>query len=199
MKNQTLKTNGYNILGVDPGTNILGYAILQVDGSVLKVIDFGVFRLEKYGEHTSKLKEIFLQLQELIETYLPKYLAIEAPFYGKNVQSMLKLGRAQGVAMAAAITMGLDITEYAPKKIKQSITGNGNASKEQVAAMLETILRIKIDTDHLDATDALAAAVCHYNQSGTMKTVSQTKTKSKTKTGSWEAFVKENPGKIFKK
>lgn len=199
MKNQPSKSRGYNILGVDPGTNILGYAILQVDGSVLKVIDFGVFRLEKYGEHTNKLKEIFLQLQELIETYLPEYLAIEAPFYGKNVQSMLKLGRAQGVAMAAAITMGLDITEYAPKKIKQSITGNGNASKEQVAAMLETILRIKIDTDHLDATDALAAAVCHYNQSGTLKTSSQTKTSSKTKTGSWEAFVKENPGKIFKK
>ncbi len=198
MKNQTFENTGYNILGVDPGTNILGYAILKVDGSVLKVIDFGVFKLEKYGEHTNKLKEIFLQLQELIETYLPKYLAIEAPFYGKNVQSMLKLGRAQGVAMAAAITMGLDITEYAPKKIKQSITGNGNASKEQVAAMLETILRIKIDTDHLDATDALAAAVCHFNQSGSL-TRSHTKTRSKTKTGSWESFVKENPGKIFKK
>jgi crossover junction endodeoxyribonuclease RuvC len=158
----------YKILGVDPGTNILGYAVLEVDGRQLRVLNFGVFHLEKYEDHHEKLKEIFLQLQEIIETYLPKQLAIEAPFYGKNVQSMLKLGRAQGVAMAAAITMGLEIQEYAPKKVKQSVTGNGNASKEQVAAMLESILKIKISSKHLDATDALGVAVCHYNQTGSI-------------------------------
>lgn len=192
--------NSYKILGIDPGTNILGYAILEVNGKVLKLIDFGVLRLEKYGDHHDKLKEIFLQLQELIETYRPTQLAVEAPFYGKNVQSMLKLGRAQGVAMAAAITMGLEINEYAPKKIKQSITGSGNASKEQVAAMLETILKIKVSSQHLDATDALGVAVCHYNQSGGLGSVpSKTKaqTNNKKSVSTWSAFVKENPDKIL--
>ena len=177
-------TKPYKILGVDPGTNILGYAIIEIDGKQVKVIHFGVFRLEKYEDHHEKLKEIFLQLQEIIETYLPKTLAIESPFYGKNVQSMLKLGRAQGVAMAAAITMGLEIVEYAPKKIKQSITGNGNASKEQVSAMLETILRIKITATHLDATDALATAICHYNQNSSLS-IGTTKYKD------WADFVKK--------
>jgi crossover junction endodeoxyribonuclease RuvC len=184
-------TEPYKILGVDPGTNLLGYAVMQVDGSKLKVINFGVFHLEKYESHHEKLKEIFLQLQEIIETYLPKYLAIEAPFFGKNVQSMLKLGRAQGVAMAAAMTMGLEITEYAPKSIKQSITGNGNASKEQVMAMLETILKIKITTKHLDATDALAAALTHYNQMSSPLA-------GLAKKGGWDAFLKANPEKIAK-
>jgi crossover junction endodeoxyribonuclease RuvC len=184
-----LKSDSYKILGVDPGTNILGYAVLEVDGRQLKVLSFGVFRLEKFKDHHEKLKEIFLQLQEIIETYLPSQLAIEAPFYGKNVQSMLKLGRAQGVAMAAAMTMGLEIEEYAPKKIKQSVTGNGNASKEQVAAMLESILRIKITTVHLDATDALGAAVCHYNQtSGVLG--------GGKKHSGWAAYIKENPDKV---
>lgn len=177
-------TTPYKILGVDPGTNILGYAVIEVDGKQIKVINFGVFRLEKFSDHHEKLKEIYLQLQEIIEAFLPKTLAIESPFYGKNVQSMLKLGRAQGVAMAAAITMGLDIVEYAPKKIKQSITGNGNASKEQVAAMLETILKIKITTSHYDATDALAAAICHFNQ-GSVKGGATTKYKD------WADFIKK--------
>jgi crossover junction endodeoxyribonuclease RuvC len=181
----------YKILGVDPGTNILGYAVLEVDGKALKVINFGVFHLEKYEDHHEKLKEIFLQLQEIIETYLPKQLAIEAPFYGKNVQSMLKLGRAQGVAMAAAMTMGLEIQEYAPKKIKQSITGNGNASKEQVAAMLESILKIKISSKHLDATDALGVAVTHYNQTGSIMG-------GQKKHSGWASFIKDNPGKVGK-
>lgn len=188
VKNQIIPDT-YRILGVDPGTNILGYAVLEVAGKQLKVRTFGVFHLEKYEDHHEKLKEIFLQLQEIIETYLPRDLAIEAPFYGKNVQSMLKLGRAQGVAMAAAITMGLSITEYAPKKVKQSVTGNGNASKEQVAAMLESILKIKITSTHFDATDALGVAVCHYNQSSGpfagMK-----------KHSGWASFVKDNPGKV---
>lgn len=193
----TLSPVPYSILGVDPGTNILGYAILQVHGRNLNVITFGVIHLEKYDDHHDKLKEIFLQLQEIIETYRPSQMAVEAPFYGKNVQSMLKLGRAQGVSMAAAITMGLTIEEYAPKKVKQSITGNGNASKEQIAAMLENILKIKIDSKYLDATDALGVAVCHYNQSGMI--TPPVRKKAAKKSSDWSAFVKENPDKIFKK
>ncbi|MGB4959417.1 MAG: crossover junction endodeoxyribonuclease RuvC [Saprospiraceae bacterium] len=181
--------DSYKILGVDPGTNVLGYAVLDVQGKILKVITFGVFHLVKFEDHHEKLKEIFLQLQEIIETYLPDQLAIEAPFYGKNVQSMLKLGRAQGVAMAAAMTMGLEIQEYAPKKIKQSITGNGNASKEQVAAMLESILKIKITSKHLDATDALGVAVCHFNQSGGLGG-------SQKKHSGWASFLKDHPDRI---
>lgn len=154
----------YKILGIDPGTNILGYAIMEVDGSQLKIVTFGVIKLKNEKDHQTKLKEIFLQLQEIVETYQPKHLAIEAPFYAKNPQSLLKLGRAQGVAIAAGITMGLDITEYMPKKIKMSVTGNGNASKEQVSSMLEQLLKVKITTEYLDATDALAVAYCHYNQ-----------------------------------
>ena len=152
------------ILGVDPGTNITGYAIIEADKKNCKMITAGIFDLRKCADHQTKLKEIFLQLQEVIETYLPQELAIEAPFYGKNVQSMLKLGRAQGVSMAAAMTMGLKINEYAPKKIKQAITGSGNASKEQVAALLQSRLNIRIDQKYLDATDALGAAVCHWQQ-----------------------------------
>lgn len=181
----------YKILGVDPGTNLLGYAILEIDGKKQKVITFGVLRLQSHKEHTAKLREIFLQLQEIIETYLPTQMAVEAPFYGKNVQSMLKLGRAQGVAMAAAITMGLDIVEYSPKKIKQSVTGNGNASKEQVAAMLESILRIKISSSYLDATDALATAMCHYNQTGGIFGATK-------KYSGWSGFLKDNPNKVSK-
>lgn len=184
----------YKILGIDPGTNILGYAILEVAGRQLTAKAFGVIHLEKFDDHHEKLKEIFLQLQEIIESYQPNAMAVEAPFYGKNVQSMLKLGRAQGVSMAAAITMGLSICEYAPKKVKQSITGNGNASKEQVAAMLESILKIKIETKYLDATDALGVAVCHYNQQGGL--VSEGVKKPKKTGSSWAQFIKDNPGKV---
>ena len=155
----------FKILGVDPGTNITGYSIIRCEGRSCSLITAGIFDLRKCQDHQTKLKEIYLQLQEIIETYLPRSLAIEAPFYGKNVQSMLKLGRAQGVAMAAAITMGVEIHEYAPKRIKQAITGNGNASKEQVAAMLKSRMGIVLDDQKLDASDALAAAVCHFQQS----------------------------------
>lgn len=179
----------YNILGVDPGTNILGYAILRVEGSTLSVPTVGIIKLDKFSDHQTKLKEIYLQLQEVIECYLPSQMAIEAPFFGKNVQSMLKLGRAQGVAIAAAITMGVDITEYAPKKIKVSITGNGNASKEQVAAMLQNILKIKLDMKKMDATDALAAAYTHYNQ-GSIKETTGRKYKD------WKSYLKENPKQL---
>jgi len=184
-------SDSYKILGVDPGTNLLGYAVLEVHGKVTKLQTMGVLRLQSYETHTLKLKEIFLQLQEIIETYQPSQLSIEAPFYGKNVQSMLKLGRAQGVAMAAGMTMGLEITEYSPKKIKQSVTGNGNASKEQVSAMLESILGVKFTDTYLDATDALGAAMCHYNQSSN-------KMMGKKSYKDWGSFLKDNPGKMSK-
>ncbi len=153
------------------------------------VQDIGVIKLNKLGDHQTKLKEIFLQLQEIIETYLPSHMAIESPFFGKNVQSMLKLGRAQGVSMAAAMTMGLEITEYSPKKIKQSITGNGNAAKEQVAALLKGMLKFEVKEHYLDATDALAAAVCHYHQISRGGPI-------QAKGNNWKKFLKENPDRI---
>lgn len=176
----------YKILGVDPGTNVLGYGLIEIDQKTPKLITLGVIRLEKFENHQTKLKEIFLELQEIIETYLPTSMAVEAPFFGKNVQSMLKLGRAQGVAMAAGITMGLDIIEYSPKKIKQSITGNGNASKEQIAAMLQHIFKQPIQHKYLDATDALAAAVTHFHQTSNGQLAG-------TSYSGWDAFIKKNP------
>ena len=178
------------ILGVDPGTNILGYAMLEVSGKELRVLDAGVIRLKRDMDHQTRLKEIFLQLQEIIETFLPVVMAIEAPFFGKNVQSMLKLGRAQGVAMAAAMTMGLEIAEYSPKKIKQSVTGNGNAAKEQVAAMLEQLLSFSLENHKLDTSDALAAAYCHY-----LKTSGAVPSSGTPRSG-WGKFIRENPGRI---
>ncbi len=179
----------YKILGVDPGTNILGYAVIEIDGQKIKLLELNVMHLKKYEDHHTKLKEIFLQLQEVIETYLPKQMAIEAPFYGKNVQSMLKLGRAQGVCMAAAITMGLKIYEFAPKKIKQSITGNGNATKEQVADLLSRMLNVNIQDHYLDATDGLAAAVTLYNQMSNPLFQSGGKV-------NWKKFISDNPGRV---
>ncbi len=179
------------ILGVDPGTNITGYSIIASEGRTCKMITAGIFDLRKHTDHQTKLKEIFLQLQEVIETYLPQHLAVEAPFYGKNVQSMLKLGRAQGVAMAAAMTMGLEIHEYAPKKIKMAITGSGNASKEQVAAMLKSRMNINLDALNLDATDALAAAVCHFQRISAPGGGAQQK-----KHKDWKSFVNANKDKL---
>lgn len=183
--------DSYKILGIDPGTNILGYAVLEVNGRKVKIITFGVIKLFKEENQAGKLREIFLQVQEIIESYLPKHMAIEAPFFGKNVQSMLKLGRAQGVAIAAGITMGLDVHEYSPKRIKQSVTGNGNASKEQVSAMLESILKVKIEAKYHDATDALATAYCHFNQIGFSLGDGE-------KLSGWKAFLTANPERIKK-
>ncbi len=182
-------TDDYKILGIDPGTNVLGYGILEVRGKELKVVTLGVIHLEKYPDHQTKLKEIFLQLQEIIETYLPREMSVEAPFFGKNVQSMLKLGRAQGVAMAAAMTMGLNITEFSPKKIKKAVTGNGNASKEQLCSMLCKILKVNIETKYLDATDALGAAYCKYNElSNPLSGLGGVK--------SWKSFMAANPKRV---
>jgi crossover junction endodeoxyribonuclease RuvC len=179
------------ILGIDPGTTIMGYGIIHCKGKKMELINLGVIYLNKIDGHALKLKTIFERTTHLIENYTPDELAIEAPFFGKNVQSMLKLGRAQGVAIAAALSRDLTITEYSPKKIKQSITGNGNASKEQVAAMLKTLLSIKNLPKDLDATDGLAAAVCHHFQS------SKTSGLGKSYTG-WESFLKSNPDKEIK-
>jgi len=179
----------YKILGVDPGTNIMGYAVLEIKDDKPRLTTMGIIHLSSLKDHQNKLKEIFLQLQEIIETYLPREMAIEAPFYGKNVQSMLKLGRAQGVSMAAAMTMGLEIHEYAPKKIKQAITGNGNASKEQVASMLCNMLNINIQDKYFDATDALAAAMTLHHASGSPIQ------KGKSYSG-WKQFLSENPNRV---
>jgi len=178
------------ILGVDPGTAVTGYGIIQVRGSAITLIKHGVIETGKGDDHPMKLKVIFEGILAIIDAFNPDELAIEAPFFGKNVQSMLKLGRAQGVSMAAALYRNIPITEYSPKKIKQAITGNGNASKEQVAAMLQQLLKFKNDAAFLDATDGLAAAVCHYLQNNIGG-----KSSDKKHTG-WKAFLADNPGKL---
>jgi crossover junction endodeoxyribonuclease RuvC len=176
------------ILGIDPGTIVMGYGLLHIQNKILKPIGIGVIKLDKYDDHGLRLKKIFDRMIGIIEEFKPDELAIEAPFFGKNVQSMLKLGRAQGVAIAAALSKNVPITEYSPKKIKMSITGNGNASKEQVAAMLQQILGLSAEQEYLDATDALGAALCHYYQN------SKTSSGGKVFSG-WKAFLADNPGR----
>jgi crossover junction endodeoxyribonuclease RuvC len=174
------------ILGIDPGTVVMGYGLIHIKNSQISVLGLGVIKLDKYEEHADRLKKIFERTVSIIEEYKPDELAIEAPFFGKNVQSMLKLGRAQGVAIAAALSKNIPITEYSPKKIKMSVTGNGNASKEQVAAMLKQILGIEKEQAYLDATDALGAALCHYYQHKNQNNT------GKSYTG-WKAFLTDNP------
>lgn len=183
----TLATNDRIILGIDPGTLVMGYGLVQIQNNKLSLIALGVIKLDKFDEHSDRLKKIFERVVGLIEEYKPDELAIEAPFFGKNVQSMLKLGRAQGVAIAAALSKSIPMTEYSPKKIKMSVTGNGNASKQQVAAMLESLLNFKNNDNYLDATDALGAAVCHYFQNKT------TALGVKKSYSGWDAFIKDNP------
>ncbi len=175
------------ILGIDPGTLVMGYGLIHIVGNQVKPVSIGIIKLEQYEDHALRLQKIFERTCAIIEEYKPDELAIEAPFFGKNVQSMLKLGRAQGVAIAAALSKKIPITEYSPKKIKMAITGNGNASKEQVAAMLRQMLGLKQENKYLDATDALGAAMCHYFQN---RGVSGTQKKSY---GSWKAFLNDNP------
>ena len=174
------------ILGIDPGTSVMGYGLILVKGKQIKLLQYGVIHLKKYVGHELKLKKIFERVTSLLEEFHPDEMALEAPFYGKNVQSMLKLGRAQGVAMSAALAREIPITEYAPKKVKQSVTGNGNASKEQVASMLQTLLQFKELPKMLDATDALAVAVCHHFQNG----------QAQSRAASWKSFVSGNPGRV---
>lgn len=174
------------ILGLDPGTSVMGYGIILARGSALKLLQFGVIHLGKIDSHELRLKKIFDRVLTILDEFNPDEVALEAPFYGKNVQSMLKLGRAQGVAMSAALYREIPIVEYAPKKVKQSVTGNGNASKEQVAKMLMTLFKFKEAPKLMDATDALAVAVCHHYQNGA----------GKVKKKSWETYVKDNPKRV---
>ncbi len=178
------------ILGIDPGTNIMGYGLIINSGNKIRLITMGILKLSSYDNHSLKLKKIFERTLGIIEEYKPDEIAIEAPFFGKNVQSMLKLGRAQGVAMAAGLYKNIPIFEYSPKKIKQSITGNGNASKEQVSAMLGSIVEFAEPPTSLDATDGLAAAVCHYFQ-GSLGN-------EKSGYSGWKGFLKDNPGRLKK-
>ena len=176
------------ILGIDPGTTIMGFGLIKVKDKKMSLILMNELNLTKYKDHYLKLKLIFERTISLIESYNPDEIAIEAPFFGKNIQSMLKLGRAQGVAMAAGLIREIPIQEYSPKKIKMSITGNGNASKEQVAKMLQSLLKIEKLPKNLDSTDGLAAAVCHfYNSQNSF---------GEKKYSGWASFVKNNQEKI---
>lgn len=176
------------ILGIDPGTTVMGFGIIKVVNKKMELVLMNELLLRKYTDPYTKLKLIFERTIELIDSYHPDEIAIEAPFYAKNVQSMLKLGRAQGVAMAAGLSRQVPITEYMPKKIKMAITGNGNASKEQVAKMLQSLLKIKSLPKNLDSTDGLAAAVCHFYNEGRVDGVK--------KYSGWSSFVKNNPEKL---
>lgn len=177
------------ILGIDPGTTIMGFGLIRVVNKEMSFIQLNELHLSKYPDHYVRLRLIFERTMELIDTHHPDEIAIEAPFFGKNVQSMLKLGRAQGVAMAAGLSRDIPVTEYAPKKIKMAITGNGNASKMQVAKMLQSLLNLKEIPKNLDSTDGLAAAVCHFFNTGKASTA------GKSYTG-WDAFVKQNEDRI---
>ncbi len=180
------------ILGIDPGTNVMGYGLLRVTGNKAEMIAMGVIELHKYADHYLRLGRIFERVTNIIDSYHPDELAIEAPFFGKNVQSMLKLGRAQGVAIAAAIERDLPITEYEPRKIKVAITGNGAASKEQVAGMLKRMLKIPEESmnEQMDATDALGAAYCHFIQMG--------RPVAEHSFSSWKDFINKNADKVHK-
>lgn len=177
------------ILGIDPGTNVMGFGVLKITGSKMELLEMGVVRMEKLNDPAVKLKRIFEATIGIMEKHYPDELAIEAPFFGKNVQSMLKLGRAQGVAIAAALSHGLPVREYSPRKIKLSVTGSGNASKEQVAAMLQKLFHFAEIPDFLDATDAVAVALCHHFQNGS-------NAGAEKKVSGWNAFLKQNPERL---
>jgi crossover junction endodeoxyribonuclease RuvC len=188
------------ILGIDPGTVVMGFGLVKCAGDKLSLIEMGVLRLPTSKDSYTRLQLIHQKVRDLIGRFGPEDFAIEAPFFGKNVQSMLKLGRAQGVAIAAAIQAGIPVTEYSPKKVKQSITGNGNSEKEQVWKMLQHILQLEQDIPAYDASDALAVAVCHFFQYRTEALLGDAAEKTgktpKKKADSWEAFVQQNPGKV---
>jgi crossover junction endodeoxyribonuclease RuvC len=185
------------ILGIDPGTLMMGYGIIEVyDDKRILLKEMNVLKLSGKKDNHQRLQLIHEKVIGLIDQHQPHEFAIEAPFFGKNVQSMLKLGRAQGVAIAAAMSANLSVTEYSPKKVKQSITGNGNADKEQVWKMLQRILLIGERPKHYDATDALAVAICHHFQSNKLIKKSNGQKKPVVKKNSWEEFIRQNPGKV---
>ncbi len=191
--NEGVKNYERVILGIDPGTNVMGYGVLGINGKNPEVVVMGVIQLSKFESHYLRLRRIYERVLQIVEEYLPDELAIEAPFFGKNVQSMLKLGRAQGVAMAAALSRDVPITEYPPLTIKQSVTGNGQASKEQVANMLKHLLHIPDERmpSLADATDALAAALTHFYETGKPQIARGPK--------SWAEFLRQNPDRIAKR
>lgn len=198
----------YRILGLDPGTNYMGYGILEVEGRNLKAIVLGDIDLHKITDPYEKLRYIFERVRALVAEYSPKEVALESPFFGQNVQSMLKLGRAQGVAMAAALSCNKPVAEYAPTRIKQAITGTGAASKQQVAAIVTRTLKIEDAPRRLDATDGMAVALCHYYATSSplnaalgesrIKGLGGEKTARKRGSKSWEQFVNENPKRVKK-
>ena len=179
------------ILGIDPGTNILGYGIIRVDSKGPHYVDMGVFDLRKISDPFEKLANIFAGVGELLDEHKPDELAVESPFYGKNAQVILKLGRAQGAAITAAIMRGISVAEYAPRKAKIAICGNGAASKEQVAMMIQKTLKVDLDPKYLDATDALAIALCHHYQMSNPLA-------GATGKSDWKKFIENNPGRIKK-
>ena len=179
------------VMGIDPGTNILGYGVILIDSRRVQYVDMGVIDLRKEKDHFLKLNRIFKEVGQLIERYSPDDLAIEAPFYGKNPQVMLKLGRAQGVAISAALTRQIPVFEYAPRKVKMAITGRGDASKDQVKLLVEKTLKTTLDIRFLDASDALAIALCHFYQ----LTSPLTDTSAST---NWKAFVEAHPQRVKK-
>ncbi len=187
------------ILGIDPGTNVMGYAFVKKVGKKIEVLDMDVLKLGNKEDMSTRMKIIFDFIINKIDRYLPDMLALEAPFYYKNVQSMLKLGRVQGICIAAGLSRDIPFMEFPPKRVKQSITGNGNASKEQVMKMLQMMKLIDETPKYLDASDALAVAVCYCTQSELLDTgVNAKLTKPKTKTLSWAAFVNEHQNRIIK-
>jgi len=188
MQNTKKKADDWIIMGVDPGTIVMGFGIIRVTAGKPRLVLMDHLMLSKYDNHALRLKKIYERSRQLIERYLPDEIALEAPFYGKNVQSMLKLGRAQGVVMAAALAYDIPVIEYSPKKVKMAVTGNGNASKEQVAGMVRTLMNIRHLPDRMDASDALAVALCHfYNRNNN---------KGKVKYSGWKSFIKNNPGRV---
>jgi len=178
------------ILGIDPGTRFLGYGLIKITKEKVTILQYGVLNLTKYTTQGAKFLKIHERVLGILEEFLPDEIAIESPFFGKNVQSMLKLGRVQGMVMSLAFSKSIPISEYEPKKIKQSVTGNGNSSKEQVAKMVEVIGNIKLDAKLFDATDALGIAICHHFHNNNI-----TSTIKGTKKG-WGAFVNENPSRV---
>ena len=188
MQNTKKTADDWIIMGVDPGTVVMGFGIIKIRNRKPELLLMDHLMLNKYDSHALRLKKIFSRSLQLIEEFLPDEIALEAPFYGKNVQSMLKLGRAQGVVMAAALSRDIPVVEYSPKKVKMAVTGNGNASKEQVAGMLQTLMNIKQLPDKMDASDALAVALCHFYNRGSGG--------DKPKYSGWKSFIKNNPGRI---
>lgn len=186
-----MQENSKIILGIDPGTNLLGFGVIRVDGKNVSFVDMGVVDMRKEADHFAKLRKLSLEIEKLFDRYSADCLSIESPFCGKNPQVLLKLGRAQGVVMSSALRRGLEVFEYAPRKAKIAITGVGSASKEQVSLMICRILGVQIKPEHLDATDALAIALCHYYQ--IISPVSGLKSSS-----DWKKFLAANPDRVLK-